>query len=189
MDSELPELLVDERTILSAVIERKAALRRPDSLWREWQRKNNWRAAGLLKYIGLALPFEITRPKTPVPEYAILFDLPSYCFDMYTRVGLAMLKRIVQGVDGAEAIKELFQQNRVKIPHKVLGEALFSVEGGRIREELIYEPLCCLEERLFAHRFGLTPNAWLHLRALVAEVLEVGVVDRVRREVLRQFYA
>ena len=41
----------------------------------------------------------------------------------------------------------------------VLGEALFFVEGGCIRGELIYEPLCCLEQRLFAYQFGLSLNS------------------------------
>jgi hypothetical protein len=118
----------------------------------------------------------------------MLFDLPSYCYDMHTRVGLAMLKRLVQGVEGAEDLWEFFQRNKIKGAHRAVGEALFFVEGGRIQGELIYEPLCCLEQRLFAHQYGLPLKNWLELRVLVEKALEEGVIDRVREEVLHQFY-
>jgi hypothetical protein len=116
----------------------------------------------------------------------MFFDLPSYCFDMHTRVGLAM--RLVQGVEGAEGIKELFQRNKIKGAHRAVGMALFFGEGGRIEGELIYEPLCSLEQRLFAHQYGLPLNKWLELRVLVEKALAEGVIDRVREEVLYQFY-
>src|SRR6266566_6287872 len=104
------------------------------------------------------------------------------------QVGLALLKRLVRGVEGAEGIKELFQQNRIKSAHRALGEALFFVEGGRIQGELIYEPLRCLEQRLFAYQFGLPLNSWSELRVLVEKAVQEGLVDRVREEVLHQFY-
>jgi len=55
--------------------------------------------------------------------------------------------------------------------------------------QLIYEALCSLEQRLFAHRFGLPLNKWADLRFLVEKALLEGVIDRVREEVLRQRYA
>jgi hypothetical protein len=188
--SELPELGAEDKLIVSAVMQRKAAVRvqTPTDPWREWQRKNDWRAEGLLKFVGLTLPLEITRVQTPVPPHKMFLDLPSYCYDVHTRVGLAMLKRVVQGVEGAEGIKELFQQNKIKGAHRAVGEALFFVEGGRIQGELIYEPLCGLEQRLFAHQFGLPLKRWLELRVLVEKALAEGVIDRVREEVLHQFY-
>ena len=59
----------------------------------------------------------------------MLMGLPSYAYDVHTRVGLEMLKRLVRGVQGAEGIMELFQRYRLTSPHKVLGEALFAVEA------------------------------------------------------------
>jgi len=150
--SALPELSMDEMPILSAIMQRKAVVQAGKNPWQEWQRKNDWRAEGLLKFVGLNLPLDLIKVDTPVPPYKMLLDLPSYCYDMHTRVGLMMLKRLVQGVQGAEGIKEFFQQNKVKSAHKALGEALFFVEGGRIQGELMYEPLCRLEQRLFAHQ-------------------------------------
>jgi hypothetical protein len=188
MKSGLPELRAEDKPIVSAIMQQKASVQTPTNTWQEWQRKNDWRAEGLLRFLGLRLPLEMTGVQTPVPPYKMLFDLPSYCFDMHTRVGLAMLKRLVQGVEGAEGIKELFQQNTIKGAHRALGMALFFVEGGRIEGELIYEPLCCLEQRLFAHQYGLPLESWLELRVLVEKALAEGVVDRIREEVLHQFY-
>jgi MgsA AAA+ ATPase C terminal len=91
MKSELPELLVAERPIVSAIMDQREAVRQPKDAWREWQKKNDWRAEGLLRFVGLTLPLEMIRVQTPVPPYKMLFDLPSYCYDMHTRVGLEML--------------------------------------------------------------------------------------------------
>ncbi len=46
---------------------------------------------------------------------------------------------------------------------------------------------CSLEQRLFAHRFGLPLNKWADLRFLVEKALLEGVIDRVREEVLRHY--
>lgn len=188
MKCELPELRAEDRPIVSAIMQRKAEVRDAGDPWQEWQRKNDWRAEGLLRFLGLRLPLGMSTVQTPLPPYKMLFGLPSYCYDVHTRVGLAMLKRLVQGVEGAEGIREFFQRNKIKGAHRAVGEALFFVEGGRIEGELIYEPLCDLEQRLFAHQVGLPLNRWLELRVLVEKALEEGIVDRVREEVLHQFY-
>jgi hypothetical protein len=142
----------------------------------------------MLKFVGLTLPFEMTKLETPTPKHTMLFNLPSYCFDVHTRVGLEMLKRLVRGVHGAEAISDFFKQHCVRDAHRALGYALFFVEGGRIQGELIYSPLSHLEQRLTAHTYGLPINEWLHLQMIVREALESGIVDRVREEVLRECY-
>jgi len=188
MKSELPELRAEDRSIVSAIMRRKAAVQTPTTTFQEWLRKNDWRAERLLRFVGLRLPLEMTGVQTTVPSHKMLFDLPSYCFDVHTRVGLAMLKGLVQGVERAEGIKELFQQNTIKSAHRAVGEALFFVEGGRIQGELIYESLCDLEQRLSAYKFGLPLNKWMELRVLVEKALAEGVIDRVREEVLHQFY-
>ncbi len=188
MKSELPELQAEDKPIVSAIMQRRAAVQVPTNSWREWQRKNDWSAEGLLKFVGLRLPLEMITVQTPLPPYKMLLDLPSYCYDVHTRVGLAMLKRLVQGMEGAEGIKEFFQRNKVKGAHRAGGEALFFVEGGRIQGELIYAPLCSLEQRLSAYKFGLPLKRWLELRVLVEKALEEGVIDRVREEVLHQFH-
>jgi hypothetical protein len=63
------------------------------------------------------------------------------------QTGLAMLRWLAHGVQGAEEIRDLLRENEVENPHRALGEALFNVEGGRIRGELIYGPLCHFEQK------------------------------------------
>jgi len=187
-ESSLPELSVEDRPIISAIMDRRATVHTPASPWQKWQKKNDWRAGGLLKFVGLTLPAETVTVQTAVPPHVMLFGLPSYSYDMYTRVGLEVLKRFVQGVPGTSCIRDFFLENRGRSRHLALGEALFFEEGGRIRGELIYAPLSDLEQRLFAHHFNLSLSKWLNLRGMVKGALANGVIDRVREEVLGQFY-
>jgi hypothetical protein len=186
--AELPELTLEDQPMVSAILQRRAAVQVPENPWREWQKKNDWLAEGLLKFVGLRLPLPMIKIDMPIPPSKLLFDLPSCCYDMHTRVGLKALQRLVRGVHGAEGIKDFFQENKIRNAHRALGEVLFSVEGGRIQGELIYEALCALEQRLFAHQFGLPFKKWGDLRVLVEKALKNGAIDRVREEVLHQFY-
>ena len=186
--ASLPELSAKDEEIISAIIYCKASVQAPRNLWEEWQKKNDWRAEGMLKFVGLTLPEEMCRRQVQVPPPRLLFDLPSYCYDMHTRVGLETLKRFVAGIRGAEGLRDFFKENKVRSSHRALGAALFFAEGGRIRSELIYDPLCCLEQRLFAHQSNLPLSAWLSLQTLMEEALEHGLMDQVRGEVLGQFY-
>ncbi|PYV71688.1 MAG: hypothetical protein DMG96_28350 [Acidobacteria bacterium] len=131
-----------------------------------WQKRNNWRTEGLLQFVGLSLPSESYVKTDPLPAFRMIFDLPSYCYDVHTRIGLTVLRRLVHGTHGA--IREFFKQNRTQMAHKVLGEALFTVEGGRKKCELVYPSLSSLEQRIFAHRFGLPFDRWLDLCDLIA---------------------
>jgi hypothetical protein len=186
--SELPALGTEDELIVSAILHQRATVQAPKNPRQRWQKKNDWRTQGLLKFVGLRLSLEMTTVKTAIPPHKLLFDLPSYCYDMHTRTGLAMLRWLVHGVRGAEEIRELFRENRVESPHKVLGEALFFVEGGRIQSELIYGPLCHLEQQFFAHKSGLSLRTWLQLQILVERAVVDGVIDRVREDVLDQRY-
>jgi hypothetical protein len=65
---------------------------------------------------------------------------------------------------------------------------LFFVEGARIEGELVYPPLCSLEQRVMAYQYDLPFDRWEELRFLLEKALQDGIVDRVREEILRQFY-
>jgi hypothetical protein len=184
--SEMPELMMKDKAIVETIMQRKAVIQAGANRWQQWQAKNDWRSEGMLRFVGLRLPLEMTEVERAMPRCKVLFDLPSFAFDTHTRIGLEMLRRLVQGVAGAEAIREFFQQNKLKSAHKALGMALFFVEGGRIEGELVYEPLCNLEQRLFAYQFGLPLDKWWDLRGLVQKALEEGIIDRVREEVLQR---
>ena len=186
--ASLPELSAKDEEIILAITRRKASVQAPRNLWEEWQKKNDWRAEGMLKFVGLTLSGEMYRRPVRLPPPRLLFDLPSYCYDMHTRVGLETLKRFVAGIRGAEGIRDFFKENRLKSAHRALGVALFFSEGGRIRSELIYDPLSHFERGLIAYQSNLPLYAWMNLQTLVEEALEHGLMDQVREEVLEQFY-
>jgi len=104
-------------------------------------------------------------------------------------VGLQVLQQLTRGVVGAEGIKDFFLDNKIKNGHRALGQVLFFVEGARIEGELFYDCMCSLEQRLFAHQFGLPLEKWDCLRLLVEKALREGVLDRVREEMLQRYYA
>ena len=181
----LPSLEPEDEIILDVIVHKKKTVEVGNSWLHEWQKKNNWRTGGLLRYVGLSLPLK--RRSTPIhclrPE--LIFDLPSYCYDAVHQDWTRGFAATRPGSHGAEAIRDFFQRNRVNAPHKVLGEALFTVEGGREKCELVYPSLRSLEQRIFARRFGLPFDEWLRLCDLTREALENGVIDRLREEILR----
>jgi len=187
-NSALPPLNSEEKAIVDAILQQKRSIAASTTRIREWQKRQNWRTAGLLSYLGFSIPLESQVKTDPLPASRSLFDLPSYCYDMYTRIGLSVLRRLVAGVPGAESIRDFFQQNAVPTPHKVLGEALFTVEGGREKSELFYPALSLLEQRVFAHRFRLRFDDWLRLCDLTLEALGRGIIDNIREEILRGQY-
>src|SRR5205823_15089902 len=115
----------EDRLILDAIARQKAAVQAANTPLYAWQKKHKWRTEGLVRFIGLELPLEKEVRLEPVPRCRTIFELPSYCYDMHTRIGLAVLRRLVQGVPGARAIRDFFQLNRTNAPHRALGEALF----------------------------------------------------------------
>jgi hypothetical protein len=183
-----PDSSLTNEPIVSSIVLRKAEMADPSNSWHEWQRKNDWRAENLLRFVDLRLPMEMTRVELPIPTYRSLHGLPSYCYDMHTRVGKEMLGRLVCGGEGAEVIQSFVRQNKVREANKAVGFALFFVEGGRIQSELAYVSLSELEQRLVAQTHGLSPNQWQHLLNCVQETVERGVIDNVRENILNQLY-
>jgi hypothetical protein len=72
---ELPDLEFEDESIVAAILERKASVQMPRSLWQQWQKRNDWRAGAMLKYVGMTLPFEMTTVKMPVPPLQAAFRL------------------------------------------------------------------------------------------------------------------
>jgi hypothetical protein len=185
-EGNVPELSAEDEQIVSAILEQKAAMLSPKNAWQEWQSRNDWRAEKMLRFVGLTLPCEMVRVRLPIPTYRILFDLPSYCIDVHTRSGQAMLSLLMQGASGATVIRDFIYRSKVKGALKALGEALFYVEGGRIEGEMVCPALSRLEQLLIAHQHGLSLNGFLTLQCLVLDALNAGIIDQIREEVLRK---
>jgi hypothetical protein len=189
VEGNVPELSEEDGQIVSAIMQRKTMLLSPANAWQEWQSKNDWRAEKMLRFVGLTLPFETFKVQLPIPTYRMLFDLPSYCYDMQTRIGQAMLSRLMRGAFGATAIKDFVYRSRVKGALKGLGEALFFVEGARLEGEMLYPCLSRLEQLLIAHQHGLPLNEFLALQCLVLDALTAGIIDEIREGVLRKAFS
>jgi hypothetical protein len=78
LNRNLPELTLQDQEIVSAILQRRAALQVPENPWFEWLRKNDWRAEGLLRFVGLRLPLEMTRNETPILPSRIIFDFEGW---------------------------------------------------------------------------------------------------------------
>ena len=158
----------------------------PDSYLTAWKAKNKWRGDGLLRYLCLDLPFPLRAVELPVPQHTILYGLPSCGYDMYTRTGRQMLKRLIQSNPDVKRVAAQLPKARNLIT--VVGECLFFVEGGRICGELLNPDLYRMEQRLFALQFGLPYACWTEMRAAVEGALHSGEVDKLRHEVLASTY-
>jgi hypothetical protein len=184
----LPELNQEEKEIVGWIVEVNQQLKSDTSLYAAWARRNGWRTEGMLKFTAFGLPFPLEPVTTPVPPAQTLYELPSYAFDLHCRVGLRMLKKLSCRVKGAEAIQQFVIEHKLKRGHRVVGEGLFCEEGCRINGELFYEPLATFEQRVIAAQSGLTLKSWLDLRNLIEEALRSGLINRVRKETLTEFY-
>lgn len=183
-----PKLSDEDTQIVSAIMQRKAMMLSPANAWQQWQSKNDWRAEKMLRFIGLTLPEKLFHEKFPIPAYRMLFDLPSYCLDVHTRIGQEVLRCLMRGSCGAIAIRDFIYRNKVKGALKAFGMALFFVEGGRLEGEMLYPSLSRLEQLLIAHQHGLSQNEFLTLQALVLDALNAGTIDQIREEVLRKAF-
>jgi hypothetical protein len=134
--------------------------------------------------LDLSLPFETQEIKECKRPYITIFNLPNFSYDMYTRIGRSVLKRLIKGVPNAREIQDFFQQVPTNDPLNAAGEALFFVEGGFVQGEVFYRPVSQLEQKCFAAQFGLLNEQWSTLKLLMASAIDSGVVDQLRAEEL-----
>ena len=187
-DSKQPLANLADEILIAAIESRNRELTLPDTSWRRWQRKNDWRGSQLLRFHEMNLPFPLLSRHTSLPPFRMIQGLPNYCYDMYTRVGRTVLHSLLSGVAGAERIRNLLSEPGVCEPLLAAGEALFFEEGGLLQDEVGYECVADLNQRLFANQFGLGMERWQELRAHMRAAIQLGIVDTLReKEVSRQY--
>jgi hypothetical protein len=179
----------EDDEIYESLATRGQLMDRPDSAWRQWQRKNDWRGARLLRFLDIDLPFPFEHIEGRPSRHTQLHGLPSYSYDMYTRAGREMLHQLLSGAAGAEGVCEILQNPRVKDPLIAAGEALFFAEGGYIKGERAYACVNDLTQRLFAARFGLSTIQWEQLREAMTSAVKGGTIDGLRAVELKRRYA
>lgn len=152
----------------------------------KWLIKSDWRGEGMLKYECIEDLHIILDDKgvenLPMPEFLEVGGLPEYAYDMHTRVGKGALIRLT----GFDKVKKFFEVTPVGDKLRAMGFAMFYVEGGRIKNELISPHLWMLEVRYMAHSFGITVQRFSELMNLMTELIASGDVAKVRAKVYAQ---
>ena len=178
-----------DREILCVIENHARQFDTPDTPFQAWQKRNDWRTAGLLKFLNLALPFPHTLVSCNPPPSAQLHDLPSYSYDMYTRSGREVLRRLIAGGQAAREISAILNAPDARDPLTAVGEALFFVEGGYVKGEVEYADLAAFHHRVFAARFGLSESGWSALRIAMNRIVVDGTIDEMRDRELGIRYA
>lgn len=144
----------------------------------QWVLKNNWRGEGMLKF-QLITPFLMEYKGSPLAS-ATLKGLPSYAYDMHTRVGKGACVRLT----GYSNIKQFFQDNACTDKLKAVGYAMFYVEGGKIKDEGYNYSVARLEQDVVARGFGLSSGAFTLLQSYIFELIQDGSLDKLRTKIL-----
>jgi hypothetical protein len=157
--------------------------------FRAWQKRNAWRTSGLLKFLDLALPLAHAPVAGEPPPCTQLHELPSYAYDMYTRSGREVLRRLTLGGRVSTEISDILNSRTISEPLVAAGEALFFAEGGYVNGEIECADLADLHHRVFAARFGLSVSEWRNLRLAMSRALRAGTIDTLRDRELGVRYA
>lgn len=177
-----------EIATIAWIMARRKLMQSPVNPWQRWLSQNDWRGERMLRFLGLTLPEAKFRVQRPIPKHSSLAQLPSYSFDVHTRIGQEVLRRLIRGTGGVHEIKYFMESNELRSPLTALGMALFYVEGGRIAGEVVYPSLCQLEQALVANRHGLSLADFVALQDVLLRVLESGKLNQIRSEVLLEKY-
>jgi hypothetical protein len=144
----------------------------------KWLYENNWRGEGMLKYLALELPIEMTlKTGGDWPPVTLMYGLPNYCYDQHTRVGLNAIARL------ARKLKLTYAE-----PRKIVGEAVFYLEGVKIKNELHLPELTGMEQEMIPKWISISYDAWMELRQRVWTALTDGTMDQLRLAALKETY-
>lgn len=95
-EGNYPTLSGGEIATVAWITARRRLMESPVSSWQQWLSQNDWRAERILRFLGLRLPEAIFCPRHTIPQHQVLEQLPSYAFDVHTRVGQEVLRRLMR---------------------------------------------------------------------------------------------
>lgn len=146
-----------------------------------WSAKNNWRGEGMPKFQECKIHHKFDVLNDEVDELVLLKGLPSYCYDMHTRVGKGVLIRMC----GFSVVKAFFEKNPTLAgKDQALGWAMFFTEGGVILQEHADSALALMEQKFVAAKFGWKLEQWFDLVVLMKKLMNDGAVNKLRQRVL-----
>lgn len=158
-----------------------------------WFLANDWRGEGMLQYVSPNMVTTVTNCVAleevclrgdQLPEAKNLYGLPTYTYDMHTRVGkhaIAMLTKHVQKTGELLAALPVDTKYAWSDMTKLIGWCVFYAEGGRIRNEIWIPKLLELEHRTVWASFHLSMEEGEFLLASVADWIARGDLDKYRK--------
>jgi hypothetical protein len=167
------------------VVQTAVQIPAPQTSLHAWLRQKSWMTEGMSKFAVLDSLWRLV-PVDAQPEAGIvLCGLPSYAYDMHTRVG----RRALVFCCGRKPIKQFFATHPQIKKLDALGWALFYVEGGLINAELLDENLLEVERELAFAGVGVFERAaWMDLLGVMDELVNNGVLRELRVKSLNESY-
>ncbi|QIN95241.1 hypothetical protein DLP3_078 [Stenotrophomonas phage vB_SmaS_DLP_3] len=148
-----------------------------------WCKKKGWLTEHLSDYYSFT-PELVDAPQIPFPVCEMILGLPSYAYDMHTRLGKTILYKLV----GEGEVKTILTESKCNDKMKALGWAMFFCEGGRIEAEQWDLKIANLERKVAYGQFGMSSEEGLGLEAAMQLMIDSGKVNARRTYLGRQMY-
>ena len=147
-----------------------------------WCRKKGWLTEHLSDYYSFTPELE-DRPLFPFPVTETIAGLPSYAYDMHTKIGKTILYKI-----GGEPELGILKETQCNDRAKALGWAMFFCEGGRITDELWDVKIAQLEKKLAYGQFGMSAEEGAELEKAMQVLIDSGRINARRAYAAKSMY-
>lgn len=150
-----------------------------------------WRTEGMGAFFPLAQTLQDGEHHVLKPELmpsCMIMGLPSYAYDVHTKVGKCVMARL----SGYADAKALFDKYGCRDRMKAVGWAVFYLEGCQIDQELDFgghSDLIDLERKLAFMSLGVAPEGHAELLNWVSARLLDGTVNNLRKQEVSKHYA
>lgn len=148
-----------------------------------WCRSKGALAEGLSKFYSV-YPELSVRTNLHHAPVEMICGLPSYAYDMHTRVGKTATFRLC----GYKDLKEFFDKVECNDKPKAIGYAMFYTEGGRIVDERWDTQVALLERKMAYARFGLSVSQGVALELILMNLQESGDLNKLRTKIAKATY-
>jgi hypothetical protein len=167
-----------------SVVQTTAQIPAPQTSLHAWLKQKSWMTEGMSKYAVLDSLWELVPVDTQPEAGIVLYGLPSYAYDMHTRVG----RRALHASVAVPEVQQFLAAHRPTKKLDVLGWALFYVEGGRIAGELASPLLAQVELEIAFGSLGLYDQAAMDALQLMRWMVASGKLNQSRDKAIIENY-
>lgn len=145
-----------------------------------------WKKGNLAEQLGryYSTDPDLALRDTPVPEAVSILGIPSYAYDMHTKIGKTCTYRLC----GWAVVKEILSKTGVNDKAKAVGYSLFFAEGGRHSPEYWDTNVAFLEMKLHYNSLGMTLADGLDLQDVMLQLIANGELNKLREKIAKQVY-